>query len=68
VAAAGYTGFVLARRWPLLVAGVAGMTLVVPEALGDWADGSVPAAAVLLVAGLTLLGSSAASLRLHHRG
>lgn len=67
VAAAGYAGFVLTRRWPLLVAGVAGMTLVVPEALGDWADGSVPAAGVLLVAGLTLLGSSAVSLRLRQR-
>jgi hypothetical protein len=68
VALAGYAGFALARRWPLLVAGVAGTTLVVPEALGDWTDGSVPASGVLLLAGLTLLGSSAVSLRLHHRG
>jgi hypothetical protein len=48
----------------VLGAGVLAMTLVVPEALHDWTDGSVSAAGSLLVAGLTLLAASAIGLRL----
>lgn len=64
VAVAGYAGYVVVRRWPVLAAGVLATTLVVPEALLDWTDGSVSAAGALLVAGATLLAASAAGLRL----
>jgi len=64
VAAAGYAGFVLTRGWPVLVAGVIATTLVVPEALHDWTEGSVSVAGALLMAGLTLLAASAVGLRL----
>lgn len=64
VAVAGYAGYLLVRRWPVLAAGVLATTLVVPEALLDWTDGSVSVAGALLVAGATLLAASAAGLRL----
>jgi hypothetical protein len=64
VAVAGFAGFVLTRSWPVLGAGVLAMTLVVPEALHDWTNGSVSSAGSLLIAGLTLLGASAIGLRL----
>jgi len=64
VAVAGYAGYLVVRRWPVLAAGVLATTLVVPEALLDWTDGSVSAAGALLVAGATLLAASAAGLRL----
>ncbi|MDQ1669874.1 MAG: hypothetical protein QOE40_1935 [Actinomycetota bacterium] len=64
VAVAGYVGYLWTRSWSVLAVGVLGTTLVVPEALHDWTDGSVSAAGSLLVAGLTLLAASAAGLRL----
>lgn len=64
VAVAGYGGFLVTRSWAVLGVGVVATTLVVPEALYDWTDGSVSAAGVLLAAGLTLIGASAAGLRL----
>lgn len=64
VAVAGFAGYLSTRSWSVLGAGVLATTLVVPEALYDWTDGSVPAAGSLLVAGLTLLGASAIGLRL----
>jgi len=64
VAVVGYAGYLAVRSWPVLAAGVIATTLVVPEALHDWTDGSVSVAGALLVAGLTLLGSSAAGLGL----
>jgi hypothetical protein len=66
VALAGYIGYLSTRSWSVLAAGVVATTLVVPEALYDWTDGSVSAAGSLLVAGLTLLAASAAGLRLRH--
>jgi hypothetical protein len=48
----------------LVGAGVLATTLVVPEALDGWTDGSVSAAGSLPVAGLTLLGASAIGLQL----
>lgn len=65
VASAGYAGYVAVRSWPVLAAAVVATTLVVPEALHDWTDGSVPVAGALFVAGLTLLAASAAGFRLH---
>ena len=64
VAVAGFAGYLSTRSWSVLGAGVLATTVVVPEALHDWTDGSVSAAGSLLVAGLTLLGASAAGLRL----
>ena len=67
-ATAGYVGFVATRSWSLLAAGVVATALVVPEALHDWTDGSVSAAGLLLVAGLTVLSSGALGLRLRRQG
>ncbi len=64
IAVAGFAGHLSTRSWSVLGAGVVATTLVVPEALHDWTDGSVSAAGSLLVAGLTLLGASAVGLRL----
>lgn len=64
VALAGFMGYLSTRSWSVLTAGVLATTLVVPEALYDWTEGSVSAAGSLLVAGLTLLAASAAGLRL----
>ncbi len=64
VATAGFAGYLSTRSWSVLGAGVLATTLVVPEALHDWTDGSVSAAGSLLVAGLTLLAASAVGLRL----
>jgi hypothetical protein len=66
-AAVAATGFVLYLRtaaWPYLVAGVAGITIVVPEAIIEWTDGSLGVAGAVLVAGLTLLGASLAGMRI----
>jgi len=49
----------------LLVAGVVGVTLAVPEAIWDITDGTVGAAAILLVAGIVLLAASGLGFRMH---
>ncbi|MEV0628966.1 hypothetical protein [Nonomuraea wenchangensis] len=53
------------RAWVLLVAGVAGLTLAVPEAVWDWTDGAVGGSIALMIAGLVLVASSVLGLRLH---
>ena len=63
VAALGFGLYLRTASWPYLVAGVAGITLVVPEAIIDWTDGSLGVAGAVLVAGLTLLAASLAGLR-----
>jgi uncharacterized membrane protein len=63
VAAAGFALYLRTVSWPYLVAGVLGITLVVPEAVADWTDGSLGIAGGVLVAGLALLGASLAGLR-----
>jgi hypothetical protein len=68
VALAGFAGYFSTRSWFLLSAGVLATTLVVPEALDDWTGGSVSAAGLMLVAGLTLLAASALGLRLRRSG
>lgn len=64
VALVGFSLYVVRRAWPYLMAGVAGVTLAVPEALLDWTEGSLGSAGVLLVAGVTLLAASLLGLRL----
>ena len=66
-AALGATAFwlyVVTRGWPYLATGVVAVTVAVPEALYDWASGSLGAAGVLLATGVTLLVTALAGLRL----
>ena len=68
VAVAGFVGYLHTRSFSVLAVGVIATTLVVPEALHHWTEGSLSAAGSLLVAGLTLLAASAAGLRLRQEG
>ncbi len=63
VALGGFALYLRTVSWPYLVVGVLGITVVVPEAVTDWTDGSLGVAGGVLVAGLTLLGASLAGLR-----
>jgi uncharacterized membrane protein len=63
VAVAGFALYLRTVSWPYLVVGVLGITVVVPEAVTDWTDGSLGVAGGVLVAGLALLGASLAGLR-----
>jgi hypothetical protein len=63
VAVACFAAYLKTVAWPYLVGGVAAITLVVPEAVIDWTEGSLGVAGGILVAGLTLLGASLAGLR-----
>ncbi len=49
--------------WPYLAGAVVAVTLVVPEAVSDWTDGSFGAIGAVLVSGMTLLGASFAGYR-----
>jgi hypothetical protein len=64
-------GFVLGYRWQrsvvLLVAGVLGVTVAVPEAVIDWTDGALGGSVVLLLAGGVLVAASALGLAIRHR-
>ncbi len=50
--------------WPYLAVAVIAVTLVVPEAIADWTEGSLGAVGGVLVAGVTLLVASFAGYRL----
>ncbi len=50
--------------WPYLAVAVIGVTLVVPEAVNDWTDGSLGAVGGVLIAGVALLLASFAGYRL----
>ncbi len=55
----------LARQsWPYLALAVVGVTLVVPEAISDWTEGSLGVVGGVLVTGVTLLVASFAGYRL----
>ena len=64
VGALAFGLYVVTRAWPYLLTGVLAVTVVVPEALYDWAEGSLGAAGILLVTGVTLLVAALAGLRL----
>lgn len=66
VGAIAFWLYVGTRAWPYLAAGVVALTLAVPEALNDWAGGSLGAAGILLATGVTLLVAALLGLRLHH--
>jgi hypothetical protein len=62
--AAAVAMYVVLRSTPYLVAGVVAVTLVVPEAVLDWTEGLLGPVGILLVAGVTLIVTSLAGLRL----
>jgi hypothetical protein len=63
-------GCFLVYRWQrsvvLLVAGVLGVTIAVPEAVIDWTDGALGGSMVLLLAGAVLVAASALGLGIRH--
>lgn len=64
VAVAAFGLYVVRAAWPYLATGVVAVTLVVPEALIDWAGDAIGPAGGLLVAGITLLVASLLGFRL----
>ncbi len=64
VVVAGVALYLRHVAWPYLAAGVLGLTLVVPEMVTDWTEGSLGVVGGVLVAGLTLLVASFAGYRL----
>lgn len=67
VAAGCVTWHLLANEPVLLLAGVVGVTLVVPEVVWDFTDGAVGGAAIVLIAGVVLLIASGVGLLLRSR-
>jgi hypothetical protein len=63
VVVAGVALYVGRLAWPYLAGAVIGVTLVVPEAVADWTEGSLGAVGGVLVAGVTLLVASFAGYR-----
>ncbi|ACZ86047.1 hypothetical protein [Streptosporangium roseum] len=55
------------RTWVLIVAGVAGLTLAVPEAVWHWTGGAVGGAVILVLAGAVLLAAAGLGVLLHRR-
>lgn len=64
VVVGGTALYLRATSWPYLAAVVVGVTLVVPEIVSDWTDGSLGAIGAVLVTGVTLLAASFAGYRL----
>ncbi len=64
VALGGITLYLGKVAWPYLAAAVVAVTLVVPEAVSDWTEGSLGAVGGVLVAGVTLLVASFAGYRM----
>jgi hypothetical protein len=64
VAVVGVCLYLTRLDWPYLAAAVIAVTLVVPEAVSDWTDGSLGVVGGVLVAGITLLAASFAGYRL----
>lgn len=66
VAVAAVVLYIRGRSIPYLVTAVAALTLVVPEALLDWTEGSLGPVGLLMATGVTLLAASLLGLRLRH--
>lgn len=64
VALASFLLYRWQRQLVLLVAGIVGVTLAVPEAVADVTNGALGGSVILLVAGAVLVGASAVGLRL----
>ncbi|GAA3432839.1 hypothetical protein GCM10018954_024420 [Kutzneria kofuensis] len=59
-------GWYLADRMPiLLIGGVIGVTIAVPEAVWDWTGGAINGAVLVLIAGAVLLLAGGIGLRVH---
>jgi len=59
-------GCYLADRMPiLLIGGVVGVTIAVPEAVWDWTHGTVNGPILVLIAGAVLLAAGGLGLRVH---
>ena len=56
VAVVGIAVYLRNVAWPYLAGAVIAVTLVVPEAITDWTDGSIGAIGAVLIAGVTLAG------------
>ncbi len=63
VAVVGIAVYLGRVEWPYLAGAVIAVTLVVPEAVSDWTEGSLGAVGGVLVAGVTLLVASYAGYR-----
>ena len=64
VAVGGVAAYLRTNAWPYLAVAVVAVTLVVPEAVADWTEGSLGAVGGVLVAGVTLLVASLGGYRL----
>lgn len=64
IAALCFAGYVWLRIAALLVPGVIGMTIAVPEAVWDWTGGALSAPLTVLVVGLVFLIAAGAGVRL----
>ncbi|MEV4571302.1 hypothetical protein AB0K12_46785 [Nonomuraea sp. NPDC049419] len=53
------------RAWVLLVAGVLGFTVAVPEAIWHWTGGAVGGAVIVMIAGAVLVTASVLGIRWH---
>ncbi len=72
VVVGGVALYLAKLAWPYLAGAVVAVTLVVPEAVSDWTDGSLGAVGGVLLAGVTLLVASFVGYRIRagptHRG
>lgn len=64
VVAVGVWLYLTRQDWPYLAAAVVAVTLVVPEAVSDWTEGSLGVVGGVLLAGITLLLASLTGYRL----
>jgi hypothetical protein len=64
VAGVGVWLYLSRQDWPYLAAAVIAVTLVVPEAVTDWTEGSLGVVGGVLLAGVTLLLASFAGYRI----
>ncbi|MEV4805369.1 DUF2157 domain-containing protein [Nonomuraea sp. NPDC049421] len=53
------------RAWVLLVAGVVGFTIAVPEAIWHWTGGAVGGSVIVMIAGAVLVTASVLGIRWH---
>lgn len=60
--------YTLVRTWVLIVAGVLGITIAVPEAIWDLTDGGVGGALITVITGFALLGAGGLGLAWHRHG
>ncbi|MGO3205228.1 MAG: DUF2157 domain-containing protein, partial [Brevibacterium aurantiacum] len=67
MAVGGIAAYLKTTAWPYLAVAVAAVTLVVPEAVSDWTEGSLGVIGAVLITGVTLLIASFIGYRLWAR-